>query len=239
MKALILWIAFLSSLHAATTISASNISLQGAHIDSLNVKRDVGSGILVAGNNSAVVTPALFNGIFVFDISAIPDAQFITSAQLTMRHSNDFGTEPAGSLRVDLYLVGFGSSSSVYPSEAIFKNDDIDQPTGDGVRLADNWFDWSTVGQSKTLASAGLVAGLNTRPGNGNPTTSNDFVFFRMNTDSPASTTFRNSLGFSNLAASPGNFPTLSVTYDVVPEPSALMISLVTVGMLVVRRRSA
>jgi hypothetical protein len=107
--------------------------------------------------------------------------------------------------------------------------DDIDQPTGDGIRLFDNFATFiPPVGNILTLSGSPLVSALNLRPTG----TGGDFVFFRINGDAPPPSDFRSALSFSN---APGS-PTLSVTYGPVPEPSVLGLTGIAVAALAARR---
>ena len=207
---------------ADVSFTATNQSLQSGMINELSAQSDTGSGLLAVGNNSALpASPTYRNGILSFDIGAIPDNIVFTGANLTLRHQTSFGSAPLIPTGYDVYLVGFSNAAAAYPAGAIFKSDDIDQPSGDGIRIADNAFGFlSTVGTSVSITSSSLIDALNTRP-NGN---GGDYVFFRINGDATPPADFRSAVIISNLPTSPGNFPTFSMTYAPAPEPSSAIL---------------
>ena len=219
----------LTHVYAATTFSADNQSLRGSHLNTSNGLQDIGSGTLTSGNNSNnPASPSLFNSILVFNVSAIPDNQVITNATLTMVRSNTFGSGHAFSL--DVYVVGYSSSSTTLPSEAVFKDNDVDG-LNDGIRISNDLINATTTG-NQSVSGASFASALNAmRPATGS---TNNFVFFRINNDAPARTDIRNSIAISN---TPG-FPTLSITYDTIPEPSTSCFGLIGTLALLRRRRN-
>jgi hypothetical protein len=175
-------------------------------------------------------------GILIFDLNAVPPANFSTNSRMRIRYSNPSGSTwfsdvPGADL--DAYGIGWGSSpsdSSQFPVNTVFKNDDVES---DGMRIADNWIPngqtvFSVFNMQESGAGAvnedtlsgvpgtalsrrtALASFLNTRPSG--PT--GRYAFFRLNLDTPiADTNGAPNNRWINLKA--GTVPALGLDYTV------------------------